>query len=102
MTDLRNRSITADVKQKAHTRFNEMVADKSLTLHQTSAIWYEDVEQNPEFLVIYAAEHLDDEGKLRRDGFSVSVFLQTLFLFNLSHFLGGGNSVLRGTDSGGC
>lgn len=48
-----------------------MVADSSLTPRSTSGIWYEDVEENAEWLVAYAGEHVDERGVIRQDGFTV-------------------------------
>lgn len=55
----------------ANRKYNEMVANKKLKPHRESGIWYEDVAENPQWLVIYAGEHLGADRKLFQDGFTV-------------------------------
>jgi len=49
--------------------------------HSMSGIWTEDVEKDPEWLVIYASEHMDDKGNIQRDGFNVSSYQLLPFCF---------------------
>jgi hypothetical protein len=69
-----HRSITNDVKAQARSKFQQMV-NANMTPHRTSGIWYEDVDENPEWLVIYAGEHRDENGKLWQDGFTVIIVI---------------------------
>ena len=68
------------MKQKAQTIYDKMRAD-CVQPHSMSGIWTEDVEKDPEWLVIYASEHMDDKGNIQRDGFNVSSYQLLPFCF---------------------
>ena len=66
---LRARDASAD-KPLAVTRFSEMIASGMIP-HQTSGVWLDD-SSKAEWLLIYAGQHQDENGKVYRDGFIVS------------------------------
>ena len=71
MDDLRSRKITDAIRAQANKHYDHMLAS-GMKPHSMSGIWMEDVSDNPEWLVIYAGQHTDDNGKLFKDGFNVS------------------------------
>ena len=56
-------------QQWAEQQFAAMVQSR-MPPRKTSGIWLDDSPEG-EWLVIYAGEHIDEEGKAYRDGFTV-------------------------------
>lgn len=61
------------MKQQAQASYDKMREDRVQPC-SVLGIWTEDVEKDPEWLVIYASEHMDDKGNIQKDGFHVSSY----------------------------
>ena len=72
LDDLRARCITSEVKREAEERFRSMEAS-NMQPWGMSRRWMEDTD-DPEWLVIYAAQHTE-QGKIVRDGFKVCLLI---------------------------
>jgi hypothetical protein len=67
LEELRSRKITNTSKKEAEGRIDSMKAG-GLAPHNTSGKW---IDEDGEWLVIYASYHHDQGGKYIRDGFQV-------------------------------
>jgi len=70
LENLRHRKITDDVEKAAAAKVQVMM-ETELIPYETSAKWVEDRQDDPDWLVIYAAKRKEDE-KEYYDGFYVS------------------------------
>ena len=68
LADFRSRVITNEAAAQAQKKFEEMQATAELQVWKTSKRWVEDVDKNPEWLVIYASKR-EKNGETVRDGF---------------------------------